>query len=182
MLQMNMKQRYEAATEKLQSELGMTNSHALPKLEKIVISMGLGSCLGDKKKIDEAVTQLTQIAGQKAIVTRAKRSVSGFRLREGVDVGCCVTLRRAKMFSFLSRLICLVLPRVRDFRGLKRTAFDGRGNYSFGISEQGVFPEIDPERVTFSQGMNVCIVTTSQTNRGGELLLESFGFPFSRDE
>ena len=179
MLQMNMKQRYAAATEKLQSELGMTNSHALPKLEKIVISMGLGSCLGDKKKIDEAVTQLTQIAGQKAIVTRAKRSVSGFRLREGVDVGCCVTLRRAKMFSFLSRLICLVLPRVRDFRGLKRTSFDGRGNYNLGVKEQIIFPEIEFDKVDQIRGLDLSITTTAKTQQEGIALLKAMGMPFS---
>ena len=182
MLQQNIQERYASAVSKLQAELGVQNRHALPKIEKVVVSMGLGGCLGDKKKIDEASTQLTQITGQKSIVTRAKRSVSGFRLREGVEVGCCVTLRKARMYSFLTRLVCLVLPRVRDFRGLRRTAFDGRGNYSFGIAEQGVFPEVDPERVTFSQGMNVCIVTTAANNHDGSLLLTSLGFPFARDE
>ena len=181
MIQNNVYDRYLAAIPELKQVLGFSNSHALPSLEKIVVSMGLGSCLGDRKKIEEAASQLSMICGQKAIITKAKNSVSGFRLREGVDVGCCVTLRKSRMYHFLTRMLFLVLPRVRDFRGLRKTSFDGFGNYSFGITDQSVFPEIDPEKVSFSQGMNVSVVTTAKTNSAGLLLLNSLGFPFSKD-
>lgn len=181
MIQNNVYDRYLAAIPELKLSLGCHNLHALPAVEKIVVSMGLGSCLGDRKKIEEAAGQLSLISGQKAIITKAKNSVSGFRLREGVDVGCCVTLRKARMYHFLTRMLFLVLPRVRDFRGLRKTSFDGCGNYSFGITDQSVFPEIDPEKVSFSQGMNVSIVTTAKSNSAGLLLLTSLGFPFSKD-
>ena len=181
MIQKNTHDVYSASIPALMAELGVKNTHALPRLDKIVVSMGLGSCMGDRKKIEEAALQLSSIAGQKSVITRAKRSVSGFRLREGVDVGCCVTLRKSRMHAFLTRLLYIVLPRVRDFRGLKKTSFDGQGNYSFGISEQGVFPEIDPERVSFSQGMNICIVTTARTDDAGKSLLSSLGFPFTKE-
>lgn len=181
MIQNNVYDRYLSSIPQMQQALGVQNKHALPAIDKVVVSMGLGSCLGDRKKIEEAASQLSLISGQKAIVTKAKTSVSGFRLREGVDVGCCVTLRKARMYGFLTRMLFLVLPRVRDFRGLRPTSFDGRGNYSFGIAEQSVFPEIDPEKVTFSQGMNVCVVTTAKNNSDGLLLLTSLGFPFSKD-
>jgi large subunit ribosomal protein L5 len=167
--------------EELKSSLGITNVHAVPKVVKVVLSMGLGSCLGDKKKIDESSLQLSRISGQKPIVTRARNSVSGFRLREGMEVGCCVTLRGERMFSFLTRLFFVVLPRVRDFRGLKTTSFDGRGNYSFGVLEQTVFPEVDPESVTFSQGLNVTIVTTAQSDESARLMLSGLGLPFSKE-
>lgn len=181
MIQDNVHDRYLLSLPQLKLLLGCSNRHSLPTVEKVVVSMGLGSCLGDRKKIEEAATQLSQIVGQKAVITKAKNSVSGFRLREGVDVGCCVTLRRNRMYSFLTRMLFLVLPRVRDFRGLRQSSFDGCGNYSFGISEQSVFPEIDPEKITFSQGMNVCVVTSAKTNAAGLLLLTSLGFPFSKD-
>lgn len=181
MIQENVHARYLSSLPQLQMALGCMNRHSLPIVEKVVLSMGLGSCLGDRKKIDEAAAQLSLISGQKAVVTKAKKSVSGFRLREGVDVGCCVTLRKTRMYSFLTRMLFLVLPRVRDFRGLRPTSFDGLGNYSFGISEQSVFPEIDTEKVTFSQGMNVCVVTSAKSNAAGLLLLTSLGFPFSKD-
>ena len=181
MLQKNVHDLYVSSLPQLMAALHSNNPHSIPSIEKVVISMGLGSCLGDRKKIDEAAAQLSQISGQKAVITRAKKSVSGFRLREGVDVGCCVTLRRRRMYAFLTRLLFLVLPRVRDFRGLRSTAFDGHGNYSFGLSEQSVFPEIDPEKVSFSQGMNVCVVTTAQDNEIGRLLLSKIGFPFSKE-
>lgn len=175
-------EKYQSHVETMISTLDLNNRMAVPKITKVVVSMGLGSCLGDRKKIDEAVTQLSRIVGQKAVVTRARRSVSGFRLREGSDVGCCVTLRKKRMYSFLTRLFFLVLPRVRDFRGLRLTAFDGRGNYSFGIVEQSVFSEIDPESVTFSQGMNVAIVTSALDDASGRLLLTGVGLPFARVE
>lgn len=175
-------EKYRTEISGVMSELGVVNAHSAPRIMKVVISMGLGACLGDRKKIDEAVSQLSRIAGQKAVVTRAKNSVSGFRLREGTDVGCCVTLRRGRMYAFLTRMIFLVLPRVRDFRGLRSTAFDGRGNYSFGVTEQSVFPEIDPETVTFAQGMNVTVVTSSGNDDAARLLLSRLGFPFERPE
>ena len=181
MLQKNVFDLYVSSLPRLMTHLGASNPHAVPCVEKVVISMGLGACLGDRKKIDEAVAQLSQLSGQKAVITRAKRSVSGFRLREGVDVGCCVTLRKKRMYSFLTRLLFLALPRVRDFRGLNANSFDGRGNYSFGLSEQGVFPEIDAEKASFSQGMNVCVVTTARNNEHGRLLLSSIGFPFCKE-
>lgn len=181
MIQENVHDRYLSSLPRLMLALGCSNRQSLPAVEKVIVSMGLGSCLGDRKKIDEAATQLSHITGQKAVITKAKNSVSGFRLREGVDVGCCVTLRRARMYGFLTRMLFLVLPRVRDFRGLRPTSFDGFGNYSFGIAEQSVFPEIDAEKVTFSQGMNVCIVTSAKSNAEGLLLLTSLGFPFSKD-
>ena len=180
MIQKNVHDMYVSSMPDMMAKLGVSNRQALPRVQKIVISMGLGACLGDRKKIDEAVAQLSLIAGQKAVVTRAKKSVSGFRLREGVDVGCCVTLRKHRMYGFLTRLLFLVLPRVRDFRGLRTTSFDGRGSYSFGISEQGVFSEIDAEKITFSQGMNICIVTSAKSNSAGRLLLDSLGFPFTK--
>ena len=181
MIQDNVYDRYLSSLPQLKLAIGCTNRHSLPSVEKVVVSMGLGSCLGDRKKIEEAAAQLSQISGQRAVITKAKKSVSGFRLREGVDVGCCVTLRKKRMYSFLTRMLFLVLPRVRDFRGLRPTSFDGFGNYSFGIAEQSVFPEIDSEKVTFSQGMNVCVVTSAKSNEAGLLLLTSLGFPFSKD-
>ncbi len=181
MLQKNVQDLYVSSLPKLMAELRTSNPHATPSIKKVVVSMGLGGCLGDRKKIDEAVAQLTQISGQKAVITRAKKSVSGFRLREGVDVGCCVTLRKKRMRDFLTRLLFLVLPRVRDFRGLRTTSFDGNGNYSFGLSEQSVFPEIDSEKTTFSQGMNVCVVTSARNDEEGRLLLSSVGFPFAKE-
>ncbi len=171
----------EVVIPELKKQLGRDNVHAIPKLEKIVVSMGLGGCSGDRKRIDEAVGHLSQIAGQRPVVTRSKKAVSGFRLREGVEVGCCVTLRKSRMFEFLERLVDFALPRVRDFRGLNPKSFDGRGNYSFGLNEQLVFPEVDPDKVSFVQGMNVAIVTTAANDDEGRLLLRSLGVPFSRE-
>ena len=167
---------------KLAEELGEKNPHALPKLEKIVISMGLGSSSDDRKALEESVAALELIAGQKVIVNKAKKSVSNFKLREGMDVGCSVTLRKQKMYEFLDRLISLVLPRVRDFRGLNPKAFDGNGNYSLGLTEQMVFPEINADNVKHRQGMNIAIVTTANNNDAGRLLLKSFGMPFQKAE
>ncbi|MCA9055371.1 MAG: 50S ribosomal protein L5 [Planctomycetaceae bacterium] len=165
----------------LAKELGRKNPQSLPKLEKIVISMGLGRSMQDHKILEEAVEHLRTLAGQQPVVTKARRSVSNFKLREGVDIGCMVTLRRARMYEFLDRLVSLVLPRVRDFRGLNPKAFDGRGNYSLGLTEQGVFPEINPDKVKHIQGMNIAIVTTATSNDEGRLLLREFGMPFKKD-
>ena len=162
----------------LQTELGQKNRLAVPRLEKIVVSMGVGEAIQDRKRLDAAVGHLTQLTGQKAQVCRARKSVSAFRLRQGMPVGCRVTLRGRRMFDFLERLITLALPRVRDFRGLNPRSFDGRGNYNCGLSEQLVFPEIDPETVTHPQGMNITMVTTADSDEEGLKLLKAFGMPF----
>lgn len=162
----------------LQTELGRKNRLAVPRLEKIVVSMGVGEAIQDRKRLDAAVGHLTQLTGQKAQVCRARKSVSAFRLRQGMPVGCRVTLRGRRMFDFLERLITLALPRVRDFRGLNPRSFDGRGNYNCGLSEQLVFPEIDPETVTHPQGMNITMVTTADSDEEGLKLLKAFGMPF----
>lgn len=165
----------------LQEKLGRKNIHSIPRLQKIVISMGVGEAVNDRKRLDQAADQLTQLAGQKAQICRAKKSVSGFRLREGQPIGCRVTLRNRRMFDFLDRLITLALPRVRDFRGVNPKGFDGSGNYNCGLSEQLVFPEIDPETVTATQGMNITFVTTARTDDEGRELLRAFGMPFKND-
>lgn len=166
----------------LKQSLGRKNSHAIPKLQKIVVSMGVGEAVNDRKRLDQAADQLTQLAGQKAQICKAKKSVAGFRLREGQPIGCRVTLRGQRMYDFLDRLITLVLPRVRDFRGVSPKGFDGRGNYNYGLNEQMVFPEIDPETVTNTQGMNITFVTTAVTDDEGRALLRAFGMPFKTED
>ncbi len=166
----------------LQQTLGRKNIHSIPKLLKIVVSMGVGEAVNDRKRLDQAADQLTQLAGQKSQICKAKKSVAGFRLREGQPIGCRVTLRGKRMYDFLDRLITLVLPRVRDFRGISPKGFDGRGNYNYGLNEQSVFPEIDPESVTNTQGMNITFVTTAATNDEGRALLKAFGMPFKTEE
>ncbi|MEY2727632.1 MAG: ribosomal protein [Planctomycetota bacterium] len=165
----------------LQNALGRKNVLSLPRLEKIVVSMGVGKAVEDRKKLDQAAEHLAQLSGQKPQICRARKSVSGFRLREGQPIGCRVTLRGRRMYDFLDRLITLALPRVRDFRGVSPKGFDGRGNYNYGLSEQSVFPEIDPETVTATQGMNITIVTTAKSDDEGRLLLRAFGMPFRTD-
>lgn len=162
-------------------KVGQSNVHAIPRLVKIVVSMGLGKAQTERKRIDEAVAELALITGQKPIVTKSKNSISGFRLREGVDVGCCVTLRKRRMYEFLERLTKLALPRVRDFRGVNPDSFDGRGNYSMGVNEQSIFPEINPDKVVFVQGMNIAIVTTANTDDEGRELLQALGMPFRKE-
>lgn len=164
----------------LAQALGRTNPLSLPKLQKIVVSMGVGKAIQDHKMLEEAVEHLRTLTGQQPVVTRSRQSISNFKLRQGMEIGCCVTLRRARMYEFLDRLISLVLPRVRDFRGLNPNAFDGRGNYSLGLTEQGVFPEIHADKVKYKQGMNIAIVTTARTDAEGRLLLQEFGMPFRR--
>jgi large subunit ribosomal protein L5 len=166
----------------LRDRLQVSNDLAVPRLEKIVISMGVGEAIVDSKRLDEAVGHLTTLSGQKPQITRARRSVAGFKLREGNAVGCRVTLRRQRMWEFLDRLIALVLPRVRDFRGLSRTSFDGHGNYSLGLTEQMVFPEIDPDSVGHTQGMNITLVTSGQTDEQGRELLRELGMPFQKED
>jgi len=162
----------------LAKELGRTNPHSLPQIEKIVISMGVGKAIQDQKILDEALEHLAQISGQKPTVRLARKSVANFKLREGMRIGGCVTLRKKQMYEFLDRLITLVLPRVRDFRGINPHAFDGRGNYSLGLSEQVVFPEVNADKVKNIQGMNIAIVTSARNDDEGRLLLKSFGMPF----
>jgi large subunit ribosomal protein L5 len=174
-----LQQRYnEVIRPRLAEELGIENVNALPRLEKIIINMGVGSAMQDKKHLELAADAMADIAGQKPVLTIARQSVAGFKLREGVAIGCKVTLRRAMMYEFLDRLVSIVLPRVRDFRGISRTAFDGRGNYSLGLSEQLMFPELNPDKYTRVQGMNIVIVTTATNNEDSFKLLEMFGMPF----
>ena len=165
----------------LGKELGRTNPHSLPALQKIVVSMGLGKAIGERKRLDEAVDNLAQITGQKPLITKSRKAVSGFRLREGMEVGAIVTLRGKRMYEFLDRLISLALPRVRDFRGLNPKGFDGRGNYSLGLNEQLVFPEIQADKTSFVQGMNITLVTSARTDEEGRLLLKELGLPFRKD-
>jgi large subunit ribosomal protein L5 len=166
----------------LQTRLGRTNRLSLPRLKKIVINMGVGSAISEKKHLEEALDALTTIAGQKPIVTRSRKSIAGFHLREGMSVGCMVTLRGKRMYEFLDRLISLALPRVRDFRGLNPAAFDGHGNYSLGLSEQMVFPELNPDKFTRAQGMNISICTSTDSNDEARELLRGFGMPFRAAE
>ena len=151
---------------------------AIPKIEKIVVSMGVGKAIQDKKYFESAMSDITQITGQKPMVCKSKISVSNFKLRDGEPIGLKVTLRGVRMYEFLDRLINLAIPRVKDFRGLSTKSFDGRGNYSMGFSEQTIFPEIDPVKVTNEQGMNICFVTTAETNEESLEMLRMFGMPF----
>lgn len=166
----------------LAEKLGRKNVLSLPRLEKIVVSMGVGSAISDKKHIEEAVAALTEISGQKAVICRARKSVAGFKLREGMPIGAKVTIRGVRMYEFLDRLISIALPRVRDFRGCKRTAFDGNGNYSLGLTEQLVFPELNPDKFLRPQGLNIAICCRGGSDDDSRLMLEMFGFPFQRDE
>jgi len=163
---------------KLSKDLGRTNPHAVPAIEKIVVSMGVGKAIADQKILDEAMEHLAQITGQKPSIRQSRKSISQFKLREGMRVGGCVTLRKGRMYEFLDRLITLVLPRVRGFREMNPKAFDGRGNYSLGLSEQLVFPEINADKVKNVQGMNIAIVTSAKTDDEARQLLKEFGMPF----
>ena len=166
----------------LKSSLGRENVHSIPRIVKVVVSMGLGKAMADRKRIEEAVDHLRTIAGQKPLITKSRKAVSGFRLRENVDVGCKVTLRGNRMYDFLNRLVTLALPRVRDFRGVRITGFDGHGNFSMGLNEQTVFPEIDPDKVSNVQGMNIAIVTTARDDSEAIALLREIGIPFVKDQ
>src|SRR5438552_1442698 len=163
---------------KLSEKFGRKNRLSLPRLQKIVINMGVGKALQDTNRMEQLAEQLTLIAGQKSQVTQAKVAVSGFRLREGNEIGCRVTLRGRRMYEFLDRLISIALPRIRDFRGVNPKSFDGHGNYSMGLAEQMVFPEIDPDKVTFTQGMDITFVTTTKSDDDARELLRGFGMPF----
>lgn len=162
----------------LVEKYGYTNPHQVPRLQKITVNMGVGGAVADKKMLDVAASAIADITGQRPVLTLARKSIAGFRLREGMPIGCMVTLRRQRMYEFMDRLISIVLPRVRDFRGISRKAFDGRGNYSMGLAEQLVFPELNPDKYTRPQGMNIAFVTTATTNDEGRDLLELMGMPF----
>jgi large subunit ribosomal protein L5 len=163
---------------KLQEEFGYKNIMEVPKITKITLNMGVGEALGDKKLMDSAVADMQLIAAQKVVVTKARKSVAGFKVREGWPIGCKVTLRRERMWDFMDRLIDISLPRVRDFRGINGKSFDGRGNYSMGVKEQIIFPEIEYDKVDKIRGMDVTITTTAKTNDEGRALLKALQFPF----
>jgi large subunit ribosomal protein L5 len=162
----------------LGKKFGRTNALSLPKLQKIVVNMGVGKALQDKNKMEQSAEQLTQITGQKSQITKAKVAVSAFKLRENNEIGCRVTLRGRRMYEFFDRLISIALPRIRDFRGVNPKSFDGNGNYSMGLTEQMVFPEIDPDKVNFTQGMDITFVTNIRNDDEARELLRQFGMPF----
>jgi len=177
-----LKVRYrEELRDAIQQRLGLANVMQVPRLEKIVVNMGVGRATQQASLLEGAVKDLTAIAGQKPLVTKARRSIAAFKLREGNAIGAKVTLRGDRMWEFLDRLISIAIPRVRDFRGLPTNAFDGRGNYTFGVDEQLIFPEIDYDEIDAVRGMDITIVTTAIDNAGGRALLDAFGFPFRRD-
>ncbi|MEI6506254.1 MAG: 50S ribosomal protein L5 [Planctomycetota bacterium] len=165
----------------LAEALGTTNPHAIPKLEKIVVNMGVGAAVTEKKFLEEAIGALAQLSGQKPIATISKAAVAGFKLRENLPIGCKVTLRGRRMYEFLDRLVSVALPRVRDFRGLSSTAFDGHGNYSLGLSEQMVFPEINPDKYTRPQGMNITLVTSARSDDDARQFLVAMGMPLKKE-
>ena len=174
-----LKEKYHSEIKQsLKKELGIENSMAVPKLEKIVINMGLGEATQNVKIMDPLLADLGAIAGQKAVITKAKKSIAAFKLREGMPIGAMVTLRGDKMYEFLDRLISVALPRVRDFRGVSSKSFDGRGNYTLGLRDQLIFPEIDYSKVDKTKGMNVTIVTSAKDDNDARSLLKSFGMPF----
>jgi large subunit ribosomal protein L5 len=164
--------------DKMRAEFGYSNPMQVPRLEKIVVNMGVGEATADQKKLDAAVAELTVIAGQKPVKTLAKKAIAGFKIRKGLPIGCKVTLRKARMYEFLDRLINIALPRVRDFRGVSGRSFDGRGNYALGLREQLVFPEIDYDKVDAVRGMDIVIVTTAKTDAEAKALLRGFEMPF----
>jgi len=163
---------------KLKEELGLRNVMEIPRITKITLNMGVGEAIGDKKVLENAVADMQKIAGQKPVVTKARKSIAGFKVREEWPIGCKVTLRSEKMYEFLDRLISIAIPRVRDFRGVSPKQFDGRGNFSMGVTEQIIFPEIDYDKVDKLRGMDICISTTARTDDEGRALLKAFKFPF----
>lgn len=177
----DLKARYdEEVKEALKSQFGYENVHQIPKLNKIVINMGVGEACHNSKLAETIVAQLTKIAGQKALVTKAKKSIASFKLREGMPVGAMVTLRGDRMYDFMQKLICVVLPRIRDFRGISDKSFDGRGNYTLGLKEQSLFPEISYDEVDIVKGMNISIITTAKTDEEAKALLAELGMPFKK--
>ena len=174
-----LRDRYDAEIIKAMTEkFGYANPMEVPKLEKITLNMGVGEASQDKKKVTTAAAEMELIAGQKPVVTRAKKSIAQFKLREGMPIGCKVTLRRERMYEFLDRLITIAMPRIRDFRGVSATSFDGRGNYAMGLKEQIIFPEINYDRIDTVRGMDVIVTTTARTDEEARELLKLFGFPF----
>jgi large subunit ribosomal protein L5 len=175
-----LQQHYESVVrEAMIAEFGYDNPFAVPKLEKIVINMGVGEAAGDQKKLDAAVGDLAMIAGQRPVKTRAKKAIAGFKIREGMPIGAKVTLRKARMYEFLDRLVTIALPRVRDFRGIAGKGFDGRGNFAMGMKEQIVFPEINYDKVDKVRGMDIVICTTAKTDKEAKALLKAFSVPFT---
>jgi len=174
-----LKDRYQKEVrKKLQDEFGIKNVMAVPKIEKVVVNMGIGEAIQNQKVLDNAADELSQISGQKPVITRAKKSIASFKLRAGQPIGTMVTLRGEKMYEFLDRLINIALPRVRDFRGVPARSFDGRGNYTIGIRDHFIFPEIDVAKVDKSKGMNITIVTTAKNDEQARFLLKELGMPF----
>lgn len=177
------KQRYETEIRgRLQQELGIANVMDVPRLEKIVVNMGVGEAVQQRNLLDGAVNDLQVITGQKPLVTKAKKSIAGFKIRAGNPIGAKVTLRGARMWEFYDRLVTIAIPRIRDFRGLSPRQFDGRGNYTFGVTEQLIFPEIDYDKIDATRGMDITLVTTARTDDEGRALLSALGFPFRRDQ
>lgn len=164
----------------LKEQLGLANVMEVPRLDKIVVNMGVGEAVQDKKAIDSAMDELSLITGQKARMNRSRKSIAGFKVREGMPVGASVTLRGARMWEFFDRLLAVAIPRIRDFRGLNPSSFDGRGNYSFGVTEQLIFPEIDFDQVSSTRGMDITICTTANDDEHAKALLAAFGFPFRK--
>lgn len=163
---------------KLKEELGLDNVMAVPKITKITVNMGVGEAIGDKKVLEHAIGDMEKITGQKAVVTKARKSIAGFKVREDWPIGCKVTLRKERMYEFLERLIAIAIPRIRDFRGISPKQFDGRGNFSMGVSEQIIFPEIDYDKIDKLRGLDICITTTARNDDEGRALLKAFNFPF----
>jgi len=163
---------------KLKTELGLANVMEVPRIIKITLNMGVGEAVGDKKVLENAVGDLTKIGGQKVVVTAARKSIAGFKIREDWPIGCKVTLRKNRMYEFLDRLVTVAIPRIRDFRGISPKQFDGRGNFSMGVTEQIIFPEIDYDKVDKIRGLDICITTTARTDDEGRALLKAFNFPF----
>jgi large subunit ribosomal protein L5 len=170
----------EKVVPELQKSLGVTNIMQVPKITKITVNMGVGEAVADKKIMDNAVADMTKITGQKPLVTRSRKSVATFKLRDGLAIGCKVTLRGARMYEFLDRLVNIAMPRIRDFRGVSARSFDGQGNYNFGVKEQIIFPEIAYDQIDAIRGMDITITTTAPDDKSGRALLEAFNFPFRK--
>lgn len=172
----------EELSSQIGEQLGFTNPMEIPTLDKIVVNMGVGEAVGDRKQIDSAMEELAIITGQKPKLNRARKSIAGFKIREGMPLGTSVTIRGDRMWEFFDRLLAVAIPRIRDFRGLNPKGFDGHGNYTFGVTEQLIFPEIDYDKVIATRGMNITICTTARDDEAGRALLSAFGFPFRRQE
>jgi large subunit ribosomal protein L5 len=170
----------ETVAPQLMKELGLSNPMEVPRITKITLNMGVGESVGDRKVLDRAMDDMTKIAGQKPVITRARKSVAAFKIRDGMPIGCKVTLRRERMYEFLDRLVNIAIPRVRDFRGLSVKAFDGRGNFNMGVREQIIFPEVDYDEVDAIRGMNITITTSARDDEEGRALLKAFNFPFRK--